>query len=126
MAVAIGAWIAFAGALALIVGLSARRRARRLIRDGIKVWAEAVGPPLPDGWVRLQYTLPDGRVLERSARARRAAPLAPGQKVLLWYDPDDPAEVLIFGRDGRAADLTIAAIGVVFLVAGVAIAVLGP
>jgi hypothetical protein len=114
--------MAFAGALALIVGLSARRRARRLMRDGIKVWAEAVGQPLPDGEIRLQYILTDGRVLERPARARRAAPLAPGQKVLLWYDPDDPAEVLIFGRDGRASDLTFVIVGVVFLVAGVAIA----
>jgi len=130
VAVAIGAWIAFAGALALLVGVTARRRARRLKRDGIKVWAEAIDRPQsdgrPDGGVRLQYTLPDGRVLERSARARRAAPLAPGQKVLLWYDPDDPAEVLIYGRDGRASDLTFATIGVVFLVAGVAIAVFGP
>jgi hypothetical protein len=126
VAVALGAWIAFAGALALIVGVSARRRTRRLWRDGIKVWAEAIGLPLPDGGVRLQYTLPDGRVLERTARARRAAPLAAGQKVLLWYDPDDPAEVLVYGRDGRASDLAFIIIGAVFLVAGVAIAVVGP
>lgn len=139
--------MALAGALALLVGVSARRRVRRLKRNGIKVWAEAVHRPLPDGavpggalhdeeqhdeeqhdggqQVTLRYTLADGRVLERSARARRAAPLAPGQKVLIWYDPDDPAEVLVYGRDGRASDLAFVVIGLIFLVAGSAIAIRG-
>jgi hypothetical protein len=83
---------------------------------------------LPDGeqHVMLQYTLTDGRVLERPARTRRAAPLAPGQKVLIWYDPDDPAEVLVYGRDGRASDLVFIGIGLAFLLAGAAIAIFAP
>lgn len=127
MAVVIGVWIALAGALALLVGVSARRRVRRLRRDGIKVWAEAIHRPLPDGeqQVRLQYTLADGRVLERPAGTRRAAPLAAGQKVLIWYDPHDPAEVLVYGRDGRAGDLAFVVVGVIFLLAGAAIAIVG-
>lgn len=128
MAVAIGVWIALAGALALLVGVSARRRVWRLKRDGIKVWAEAIHRPLPDGeqHVMLQYTLADGRVLEMAARTRRAAPLAPGQKVLVWYNADDPAEVLVYGRDGRASDLVFISIGLAFLLAGVAIAIFAP
>ena len=128
MAVIIGVWIALAGALALLVGVSARRRVRQLKKDGIKVWAEPVDRPLPDGeqQVMLQYTLTDGRVLERPARTRRAAPLAPGQKVLLWYNPDDPAEVLVYGRDGRTSDLVFIGIGLAFLLTGAAIAIFAP
>jgi hypothetical protein len=163
VAIAVGIWIAFAGAVALLVGMSARHRVRRLKRDGVKVWGEAVQRPLPDGEQRgsrqydsgqyggghgggghgsgghgsgghgsggqrvtLQYTLTDGRVLERSAKARRTAPLAPGQKVLIWYDPEDPADVLVYGRDGRASDMTFIVIGLIFLVIGVVIAVFAP
>ncbi|HEY6790713.1 MAG TPA: DUF3592 domain-containing protein [Trebonia sp.] len=126
MAVVIGVWMALAGALALLVGASARRRVRRLKRDGIKVWAEAIHRPPPDGeQVTLQYTLTDGRVLERSARTRRGAPLASGEKVLIWYDPHDPAEVVISGRDGRASDLAFVVIGLIFLLAGAGIAIGG-
>jgi hypothetical protein len=129
--------MALAGALALLVGASARRRVRRLKREGIKVWAEAIHRPPPDGehsdarqydsgqQVTLQYTLEDGRVLERSARTRRSAPLPPGQKVLIWYDPHDPAEVLVYGRDGRASDLALIVIGLIFVLAGAVIAIGG-
>ena len=148
--------MALAGALALLAGVSARRRVRRLKRDGIKVWAEAVHRPLPGGalagalpdgeqyngappdgeqydpeqynggqQVTLRYTLTDGRMLEGAARTGRAGPLAPGQKVLIWYDPDDPAEVLVYGRDGRASDLAFVVIGLIFLLAGAAIAIKG-
>jgi Protein of unknown function (DUF3592)/Mu transposase, C-terminal len=129
--------MALAGALALLVGASARRRVRRLKREGIKVWAEAIHRPPPDGeqsdarqydsgqQVTLQYTLEDGRVLERSARTRRGAPLAPGQKVLIWYDPHDPAEVLVYGRDGRDSDLAFIVIGLIFVLAGAVIAIGG-
>ena len=128
MAVAIGVWIAFAGALALLVGMSARRRVRQLRKDGIKVWGEYFHRPLPDDeqQVMLQYTLTDGRVLERRARPRRAASLAPGQKVLIWYNPDDPVEVLVYGRDGRTSDLVFIGIGLAFLLTGVAIAIFAP
>jgi hypothetical protein len=132
--------MALAGALALLVGASARRRVRRLKRDGIKVWAEAIHRPPPDGeqhdgrqydssqQVTLQYALTDGRVLERSSRTRRGAPLASGEKVLIWYDPDDPddpADVVISGRDGRASDLAFVVIGLIFLLAGAGIAIGG-
>ena len=79
--------MALAGALALLVGVSARRRVQRLKRDGLKAWAEAIHRPLPDGEehegrppVTLQYTLTDGRVLERSARAGGARRWHPAKK----------------------------------------------
>lgn len=138
MAVAVGVWIALAGALALLVGLSARRRVRRLRDSGVKVWAMAVHHPAtgnspgsspdPDGGdqVTLQYTLADGRVLERPVISRRARPLAPGQKILLWYNPDDPADVLVYGRDGRKSDITFIAVGLACILAGSILAILAP
>ena len=138
MAVAVGVWIALAGALALLVGLSARRRVRRLRDSGVKVWAMAVHHPAtgnslgssrdPDGGdqVTLQYTLADGRVLERPVISRRARPLAPGQKILIWYNPDDPADVLVYGRDGRKSDVTFIAVGLGCILAGSILAILAP
>ena len=139
MAVAVGVWIALAGALAVLVGLSARRRVRRLRDSGVKVWAMAVPHPAPgnspsgnspdpDGseQVMLQYTLTDGRVLERPVTASRARPLTPGQKVLIWYNPDDPADVLVYGRDARKSDVTFIAVGLAFILAGSILAILAP
>jgi hypothetical protein len=75
--------------------------------------------------VLLQYRLTDGRVLERSARARVAnkAPLRPGEPVLIWYDPADPDDILIYGRWGRAADRAFLAAGTLLVLTGVALAV---
>jgi Protein of unknown function (DUF3592) len=98
----IGVWMALAGALALLVGVSARRRVRRLKRDGVKAWAEAIHRPLPDGEEH------EGR---------------PGQKVLIWYDPNDPVEVVVYGREGRVWDLAFVVVGLIFLAAGAAIAI---
>lgn len=68
--------------------------------------------------------MPDGRVLELSlpASARKAAALNPGQRVLVWYDPEDPQDVLVYGRDGHLADRTFVAAGTLFMLAGAAIA----
>ena len=130
--------MALAGAIALLVGLSARRRVRRLRDSGVKVWAMAVHHPTPgnspdpDGGsdgsehVTLQYTLTDGRVLERPVTASRARPLTPGQKVLIWYNPDDPADILVHGRDARKSDVTFIAVGLAFILAGSVLAILAP
>ena len=68
----------------------------------------------------IQYTLADGRVFERTtlASAGRKAPLTPGQRVLVWYDPEDPDDVLVYGRWGRAIDRTFVAAGTVFVLIG--------
>ena len=49
-----------------------------------------------------------------------------GQKVLVWYDPADPQDVLVYGRDGRIADLGFVLAGTVFVLAGAAIAAIQP
>jgi hypothetical protein len=40
----------------------------------------------------VQFELEDGRIIEQlcAPSARRSDELAPGRKVLVWYDADDP------------------------------------
>lgn len=123
--------MAVTGVPALLVGLFARRRTRQLRRDGVRVWAIAMYRPRDEGGrlVTLQYRLPDGRVVEEFAptRARRGAPpLLPGNRVLIWYDPADPAEILVYGREGRASDLAFVVVGAILTLAGTVIALLAP
>jgi hypothetical protein len=56
--------------------------------------------------------------------ARKAATLRPGQMVLVWYDPDDPQDVLVCGREGRAGNLAFVTAGVVFIMLGVGVVAL--
>jgi hypothetical protein len=146
MLIVMGVWLAVAGAVAALAGLSGMHRVRRLRGGGVATWALPVpepapgpeelmpgpepvsGPGPPDGSplrVLLQYRLADGRVLERSARARgtKKAPLRPGEPVLIWYDPTDPDDILIYGRWGRAADRAFLAAGTLLVLTGVALAV---
>jgi hypothetical protein len=132
MSILVGALLALPGGLAVLAGLSGVRRARRLRRDGVSAWAMAV-PPLasageqPGGSPHrtlIQYQLADGRVVERISPepARKTASLHPGQKILIWYDPDDPQDVLVYGREGRLADWAFVVVGVLFIVVGTGIA----
>jgi uncharacterized protein DUF3592/Mu transposase-like protein len=135
MLIVIGIWFALAGGLAALAGLTAMRRARRLRRGGSPVWAVALPRPVSaaeeaggsPGRTMIQYTLTDGRVVERPSpgSASKAAMLRPGQKVLVWYDPDDPQDVLVYGREGRAADLAFVIVGALFIVFGLGIVALG-
>jgi len=126
-----GVWLALAGGLAALAGLTGMSRARRLRRRGPPVWAVVLPRPVSadDGPGRtvIQYPLADGRVVEQVSprSARRARMLRPGQKVLVWYDPEDPSDVLVYGREGRAADLAFVLAGTLFMVLGAGIAVLG-
>jgi hypothetical protein len=113
------------GCLALLAGLSGMHRVRRLRRGGVTAWALTVAPPASEQvpgtprQVLLQYTLADGRVFERIAlAAKRKAALHPGQKVLVWYDPKDPDDVLVYGRWGRFADRTFVAAGIALVLLG--------
>lgn len=134
MLIVLGVWVAIAGGVAALAGLSGMRRLRR---DGVAVWAVPVTEPVPAGQrsedepsprMLLQYSLADGRVLERSARARvtRSAPLRPGEPVLIWYDPRDPDDVLIYGRWGRVCDRAFVTAGTLLILVGAAIAAFGP
>jgi Protein of unknown function (DUF3592) len=135
MLIAIGVWFALAGGLAALAGLTAIRRVRRLRRGRSPVWAVALPRPVSvdegaggsSGKTVIQYTLADGRVVERLSPgpARKAAMLRPGEQVLVWYDPEDPQDVLVYGREGKAADLAFVIAGAVFIVLAVGIVALG-
>jgi Protein of unknown function (DUF3592) len=130
MPIMVGIWFALAGGVAMLAGLSGMRRVRRLRRDGVTAWAMVVPLPVAEGEqagrapsprrALIQYRLSDGRVVERIAprRAGRAASLRPGEKVLVWYAPEDPQDVLVYGREGRLADQVFLAAGALFLLAG--------
>ena len=131
MTIVAGAWFALVGAIAAIAGLSGMRQSRRLRRDGVSAWAVAVPPAVPAAerpdWpphrTMIQYALPDGQVVERISPqpARKAAALRPGQHVLVWYDPADPQDVLVYGREGRIANRLFLAAGLVLIGVGIAL-----
>jgi hypothetical protein len=127
VAVGIGLWFAFAGFVAALAGLTTRGRVRRLRRSGRSAWAMVVPAPRDVDARRrnlIQYPLEDGRVIERLCPlpVRKATALVAGQKVLIWYDPADPTDVLVNGRDGRYGNLAFLAVGVFFLAFGMSIA----
>jgi hypothetical protein len=121
--------------VAWLAGLSAMRHWRTLRATGVPVWAMAVPAPASaadrrEGLARrpmIQYALADGRVIERTCpgSVRKAAKLAPGERVLVLYNPLDPQDVLLHGRDARLGDRALVAAGVLCAFAGAAIAVLG-
>jgi hypothetical protein len=135
MAVVIGVWFAVAGGVAALAGLSGRRRERRLRRSGLS--APGMVLPLrttadepPAGRVRrflIQYSLADGRVVERtwSQPTRKAAPVGVGQHVLVRYDPADPEDFLVRSGEGRFCDRAFMAAGMLFIVIGAGIAGFG-
>jgi hypothetical protein len=124
MAIALGILLMAVGGLAALAAVTAARRAERLRSCGQTAWAMVVSAPAdnydefgarPARRVLLQYRLPDGAVMERPASR-----LAPGGTVLVWYDPADPSDVMVLGRDGRlnAAFLTA---GILFILLGAVI-----
>ncbi len=127
----IGVWFALAGLLAAIAGLTDRRRVRRLRAGGATAWAMVVPRPASAhddlGPVRLrnlvQFSLPDGSVVERLCpEPGKARTLKPGERVLVWYDPADPGDVVVYGRQGRHADWAFIAAGLFLIAIGVALA----
>ena len=126
MATVLGIWIALAGVPAALAGLTGRRRRRRLRRDGVQAWATVV-LLISDGerQVALRYTLPDGEVLEKPV-AGKAEALLSGERVLIWYDQADPLDVLVSGREKKAADLVFVIAGATLVAAGVIIAIAAP
>jgi Protein of unknown function (DUF3592) len=133
MQVVAGGWMFVVGVMAALAGLAGLRRTRRLRRCGESAWATVVPAVTDDSSeagrsprrVMVQFALPDGRVVEQLCpRPARAADPEPGQKILVWYDPGDPSDVLVYRRDGRSDVLFVAA-GGALLVAGIVLAVFG-
>jgi hypothetical protein len=132
MSILVGLWFAFAGGVATLAALAARGRVRRLRRSGRSVWAMVVPSRLAPGESAagtqrrnlIQYPLEDGQVIERICPRplRRASAPAAGERLLVWYDPADPTDVLVNGWDGRYSDLAFLAVGMFFLVFGMGLA----
>lgn len=133
MPAVIGVWLALSGAVAFLPWLGSASRRQRLREGGRKAWATVVpavpgagdASPLPQLRVCVQFRLDDGRVvgLPCARPGRRSSALIPGEKVLVWYDPADPGDVLVSGsRDGRRSDAVFVLAGVVLLTVGLAVA----
>jgi hypothetical protein len=129
-----GAWLALAGAIACLGGLAGVRRRRKLRSGGRTAWAMVLPTPSESdeggrgsAGVSVQFALEDGRVIERAhgRPARRSAALRPGERVLVWYDPADPGDVLVYGSDGRWSDRIFLALGLLLVAIGVVIAAAG-
>jgi hypothetical protein len=45
-----------------------------------------------------------------------------GQPVAVWYNPEDPDEILVYGRDTRLSDRALVIAGVLFILIGVGLA----
>src|ERR1700683_472884 len=130
MAIGIGLWFASAVFVGPRAGLTARGRVRRLRRSGRSAWAMVVPAPMDVDAPRrnlIQYPLEDGRVIERLCPRpiRKGTAPSAGQRVLVWYDPADPTDVLVNGWDGRYGNLAFLAVGGFFLAFGLGIP-LGP
>jgi len=127
-----GVLLAIGGGIAALAGLTGLARIRRLRRGGRTAWATVV--PAPRGgdepereWaarMSLRFALADGQVIERPSGRRAAGrpALDFGQKVLVWYDPAHPGDVLTYGREGRRSDWVFLAAGLALIVAGAVIA----
>jgi hypothetical protein len=130
MQVVVGLVFAFAGGVAALAGMTARSRVRRLRRSGRPAWAMVVPSPISadegESPCRhlIQYPLEDGNVIERLCPRpiRKAASPTVGQRVPIWYDPADPTDVLVNGWDGRYSDRAFLAVGLFFIVLGLAVA----
>jgi hypothetical protein len=131
--IVMGLCLAGGGFVALLAGWADLRRVRRLRRDGVMTWALPFKPPLAPGQsvidpvrpLMLQYALSNGEQMERVAPApSRRSSLRPGQKVLIWYDPVDPDDVLVYGRWGAASDRGFVIGGTLAIVVGLGLAAL--
>ena len=125
MAAAVGIWIALTGVVPVLVGFTGMRRVRRLRRCGVRAWAVAERLPGEQHLMGLRYTLPDQRVLVKVVTGK-AASLLPGERVLISYDPADPGDVLVSGRQRLVLDVALLVTGVLFVAAGAVIGILAP
>lgn len=127
----LGAVIVLGGALSLIAGVTDRRRVRRIRAGGETAWATIVPAPKhpeyePSAYrPLLRFRTADGRPVEvfspRPPSRRR--PLTEGRKILVYFDPADPAQVVMHGGRDRA-DLAFIALGAAAIVGAVVAMVL--
>jgi hypothetical protein len=124
VSIVIGIWFAVAGGVALLAGVTAMRRADRLRLRGVPAWATVVAGT---GRTLIRFPLVDGQQMELTCPVpvRKGRRLIPGEKVRIWYDRLDPAEVLVSGFDKHYVDWAFAITGALLILAGTGIARFG-
>ncbi|MDH6128784.1 DUF3592 domain-containing protein [Kitasatospora sp. GP82] len=107
------------GAVAVLAGRAGLREIRRLRQVGLPAQAliryrtldeeDRAGSPRP----LLQFTTEDGRVVEvfSPVPPSRTHRLIDGGQVSITYDPDDPGQVLVDGRERRWLEYAFLAFG---------------
>jgi hypothetical protein len=131
VSLAVGVWIALAGLVAALPALGGLSRRRRLRGGGRSVWATVVpvgvaeAERAPPRRLSVQFTLDNGRMVERPCPrpTRKSSALIPGEKVLIWYDPADPGDMLVPRRDGLRSDLVFLLLGLAFVTIGLVLAI---
>ncbi|MEV0319534.1 DUF3592 domain-containing protein [Streptomyces sp. NPDC050658] len=118
--VVLAVFTAVGGLVALLAGAYGLWHTRRITESGevARALVKAVQP----GATRptLQFETGDGRVVEVVSPVPRSRkrPLAPGDRVRIAYDSDDPRETVLLGHERRGIDRG-------FVGAGAAVFVLG-
>ncbi|MFD9790514.1 DUF3592 domain-containing protein [Streptomyces sp. NPDC059070] len=116
---------AFGGLVALLAGAYGLRETRRIAEAGGLAWALVKPAPPGSGRPLLQYETADGRVLELPSPVppTRRDPLTPGARVHLSYNPADPRDVILVGRERTGLDRAFVAAGAAVLAVGLVLAV---
>ncbi|MFF5537209.1 DUF3592 domain-containing protein [Streptomyces cinerochromogenes] len=117
------------GTVFMAVGLTLRRRTRRLRQQGAKARGTVVRFHTRrdvDGNGTMyspvvQWVAGDGRTVEAVSPVARntVGDLRAGAAVTVFYDPDNPKRMLIDGHDGAALVVVFCILGAVLLAAGV-------
>ncbi|MQS15900.1 DUF3592 domain-containing protein [Streptomyces kaniharaensis] len=114
--------------LAGVVGLRDLRRLRRvgvpvraLVRERVPAPEDRALPPRP----LLQFETEDGRVVEvfSPVPSTRSHPLPDGGYVPIRYDPADPRQVVVEGRERRPLEYAFVALGMAMVLVAVTLAV---
>ncbi|MER7949765.1 DUF3592 domain-containing protein [Streptomyces sp. NPDC096079] len=103
-AVVLAGILAFGGLLAVLAGVYGLRQARRVRETGVRVPALVKRRPEQPGEgpvLLLQFVTEDDRVMEVVCPVppTRRQPLHDGDNILISYDPADPRDVAVQGRE---------------------------
>ncbi|CAN3978153.1 DUF3592 domain-containing protein [Kitasatospora purpeofusca] len=132
VALAVAVFAGLGGLLAYLAGLAGLRDLQRLRRVGVPTLAlvrerlpgpedrSAVSRPL------LQFTAGDGRVVEvfSPVPSSRRTPLVDGSHVPIRYDPADPRQVLVAGRERRRLEYAFLGLGCAMAITAIVLVVL--
>ena len=116
----------FGGVIAYLTGAFGLQEARRLRRFGVPVRALVKHRPAAPGDTSgasaplLQFATEDGTVMEvySPVGSRRSRPLVDGRHVLIAYDPADPRQVQVGGRERIGLEYAFLGLGAVAVLTG--------